>query len=120
MILGSVSNTDIRILNKIKKIIGSGSIVIHQKYKNDKNWKISFRYQMPREIMRILLPQLNFEGKNEQKNLVLTSLSIIKGHKGNGNLLGMENEKSLFEIIEKIRTLNNRGLNSKWNKERIR
>ena len=107
--MGFISNTNKLFLEKIKSIIGSGSIVVHQKYGSEKNYKPSFRYQFPRKILRELLPQLNLIVKKRQKELVLRALEITKGHKGLGRLL---ETRELENLVIEIRHLNKRGLNS--------
>lgn len=105
-----VSNTDLNLLKKVQKIIGSGSIVKHQEYSSEKNYKTAYRYQMPVTSMRILLPILEFTGKEKQCKLALEALFYLNGHKGLGKPLGERYEKKLNMIVIKIRKLNQRGI----------
>lgn len=105
-----ISNTDMKLLQHIQKIIGSGSIVMHQKHRPEKNYKTSFRYQMPVKAMRILLPQLSLITKEEQRLLAIKALSHLSGHKGLGKPLGQKYENELNKIVSRIRKLNQRGI----------
>ena len=104
----SISNTDMKLLDKIKEVSGDGgSIQLHQRYRPEKNYKESYIYRMGRHQMRWLLPQLKLTAKEDQRKLVLEALEITKGHKGLGN--GLTKAQEMVNVVNKIRTLNQRG-----------
>lgn len=121
---GYISNTNIQLLEKVQKIVGDGSIVLHNDYvkkKKNNNWKPAYKYQFSRASLRRLLPKLNLIDKERQKKLVLRALTIIKrgGRYYTGKRLPDKSYQELVEIVETIRSFNNRGLNAKWNAMRL-
>lgn len=116
-VMGSIDNTNIEFLQKIKLLIGDGSICLHQRYSN-KNYKDSYRYQFTRSTLRWMLPQLKLIVKEKQRLIVLEALQMVNGHKGLGNALGEERTIRLELLVNEIRSLNNRGLNAAWNREK--
>lgn len=113
--IGCIDNTNWMFLEKIKAMIGSGSICVHQKHENT-NYKPSFRYTFPRAVMREILPQLTLIVKKRQKEIVLEALALLSGHKGLGRGLKQEYTQRLEVLTDEIRTLNTRGTNAYWNK----
>jgi len=105
--LCTISNTDYKLLFFIKKIIGNGSIVIHDRPKQ-KNHKQPWRYNMTRNTMRVILPQLKLVIKEKQRKLVLKALEYTKGHKGRGK--NLNKIKELETICQKSKILNKRGI----------
>jgi len=115
-----ISNTDKALLEHIKNLMnGKGSIVVHQKYNEDTNYKPSLKYQFTRADMRSILLQLNLVSKKRQKELVLEALELCSKNRWESPMTKNKIDQ-LMKIVEKIRSLNNRGLNAEGNRERMR
>ena len=110
-----VSNTNMRLLEKLKSIIGDGSIVSHNVYKPELNFKPSFKYNFTRNTIRELLPKLDLVIKSRQKELVIEALRYV-GHNGKWTI-DDETDKRLHEILLEIRSLNKRGQTHVWDNE---
>jgi len=119
---GYITNTNKELLENVKSILGDGSIILHQKYRNDKNWKPAYKYRFTRKTMRWLLPKLKLIEKERQRLLVIRALELIKqgGKYCRSNKMSDEKYNELCEMVEIIRTYNNRGLNANWNRDRGR
>jgi uncharacterized protein (DUF1778 family) len=70
-----ISNTNLEILEKAKKIMGGGSISSFTSF-ND-NRKKRYRLCVRTKIIRNILPQLDLIVKREQKKLLLEAASLI-------------------------------------------
>lgn len=119
--MGLVSNTNIELLKKLQSILGGGSIVVHQRYKDHQDYKPSYRYNFTRDAMRCVLPQLTLIEKERQRELVVKALEVIKRRGGTyhaGNQMPDSVYQELSDMVDEIRTLNNRGLNAALNRER--
>ena len=101
-------------LKKVQKIIGDGSIVLHQKRK-DKNWKDSYKYNFTRKTLRALLPRLKLISKEKQRLLLIDALRIVSKNNYCGKPRTDHDENCLIKIWEEMRRLNNRGTNANLN-----
>jgi len=93
-----VSNINLQFLEKIREVIGSGSI--HPYYSRKKEWLPAYNYKlMARDGIEKLLSQLTLIVKEKQRKLLLEAIQILEGEK-------TETNKRLFEINEEFRQLN--------------
>lgn len=118
--MGFVSNTNIELLEKVQTMMGCGSIVVHQRYKNNEDYKPSYRYNFTRPALRCILPQIVLVEKKRQKEIVVKVLDIIKngGKYYPGKIMPGEVYQELDQMVDEIRSLNNRGLNAALNRQR--
>jgi hypothetical protein len=104
----TIANTSLKFLEIIRDIIGFGSINKRTFYANE-NKKPSWVYRMPTGTVRKVLPKLFLIVKEEQKKVLLETLSLI-GNKGPKKRdISVENQ--LKKLKGKINILNKRGIN---------
>ena|SRR3990167_3923767 len=97
----TITNTDMRIIERAKEIIGCGSIVAHPM--SSPNWKQAYRLTINSNGLRRLLPMLELVGKQGQRNLLLEALrSIGKGR-------NHTDHPKVQRIYIEIRKLNKKG-----------
>src|SRR5207245_271492 len=101
----AISNTNMAILNKIKKITG-GNIYSNGNEANT-NWHKCYEIKIPRNILRQILPQLNL-CKSEQKTLVTRALELVNYQRGSYYPRTIEQANELQHIHTQLRIINGR------------
>jgi hypothetical protein len=106
--LVSVSNTDIRILQHIKELLGGGTIRPFKWFKEHRpKSKTLYRYVMTRPLMREVLPQLELISKDVQRLMLIDALQIFEKRKGDPYTTYGDEE--LEAIYQEMKRLNKRG-----------
>lgn len=96
----NIANTNVKLLNTVKKIIGEGSV----RYCGyGKNLEI-YKYTLGSNGCRKLLPQLKLIVKDKQRVLLLKALQVLKSR---NRYSGNKHLNTLFSIRHKIQSLNN-------------
>lgn len=95
MIRIGVSNNSFELLEKIKKIVGGGYII--KKY-NKKFKSNSYEWRANPNILRKILPQINFSIKNKEEKREKILLYLNKIKKG----INQYNKKERDEVIKEI------------------
>jgi Na+-translocating ferredoxin:NAD+ oxidoreductase RNF subunit RnfB len=94
----SISNDNLEILHKLRKICNGGYLIT----KNGKKREFRIASNKIREI----LPRLNFVNKKKQASLILKSLEMLEQNKRKKNFEKSFNDKKLEEIHYEIKRLN--------------
>ncbi len=107
----SISNINLELLERAKNIIGGGHIHLR---KGKNNRRDSYVYSCSHTLIRNILPQLNLIVKKEQKEILLSALSLMtqKGSpKGyfSAPLRPKWKDNKLLRLKKKINELNLRG-----------
>jgi len=105
-----VSNTNRMLLEKLRQIVGEGSIVVHDRHPNHPKYKTSYRFQFSRNSLRVLLPQLHLVTKDRQRILLLEALALLGQHYYPGHGMSPEVYERLVQIWAEMRRLNKRGV----------
>lgn len=106
--LVSVANTNTKILQYIKDLLGGGTIspskaLARQRPKS----KILYKYIMTRPLMREILPQLELVAKETQRLMLIDALEILK-RRVHERRYGTE---MLEAIYQEMKRLHKRGRN---------
>ncbi len=108
----TIGNTDIKLLIKVRKMIGGALIKHNHRFREDKNQKPFWNLDISANNLRFALPQLKLISKEKQRILLLEALHILKRHVARNNPRNAEEIDRLEKIYQKIRKLNGRV----WNK----
>lgn len=106
-ITGKVSNTNIKLMDKIRKIIGYNGCYSYFKHSKRPQEKGLYSFDFTPSVLRKILPLCIqfFTAKKQQALLLIEALSLCSLHTRKIN-----NDKRMEEIYESIRKLNKRGI----------
>jgi hypothetical protein len=105
-----VSNINLPFLEKIREIIGYGSINIYSS-REKKGYSPAYNYKLTtRDGIEKLLCQLTLIVKETQRKLLLEAIGLLEERKN-------ETNKRLFEINRMFRQLNQKKKCQFWNKK---
>lgn len=102
-----ISNTNRQIIEKIKKVIGYGTITTN--ISKNKSHKPVWVYYLPRKVIKPLLSRLHLIVKEKQRELILEAAKLLDYKRGKGHCKDID--RKLEKICKKIRILNRRGKN---------
>ena len=100
----TITNTNLAIINRAKRIIGYGSV--HYRKPVHERDKPFYHYAIGANGLRYLLPQLSLTAKEKQRLLLLSALELVQSH---DRFHGTPNDQHLSVLEQTSKVLNKRG-----------
>jgi len=100
--LVQISNTNIRILQRVKELLGEGTIAPSKWIAEHRpKSKIPYRYLMTRSLMREILPQISLVAKEVQRLMLIDALEILK-RKVHERDYGIEVLEAIYQEMKRL------------------
>ena len=98
-----ISNTCLKLLKKVKNIIGDGSIRTFKR--TQKHYKIGYVYRFTYKTLKLLLPQLKLIEKEKQRLIIIKALRWSKERQKWGKWYPETNVKYLTKAHDQLKEL---------------